>query len=58
MIGVAIGTAALILVLSVFNGFEKLILSLYNSFDPPIKVSVVEGKVSAFEEAKNYLDEH
>tara|TARA_Y100000385_G_scaffold38880_1_gene36183 strand:- start:4599 stop:5801 length:1203 start_codon:yes stop_codon:yes gene_type:complete len=58
MIGVAIGTAALILVLSVFNGFEKLILSLYNSFDPPIKVSVVEGKVSSFEEAKNYLDEH
>jgi lipoprotein-releasing system permease protein len=46
MIGVGIGTAALILVLSVFNGFEKLILSLYNSFDPPIKVSIVEGKVS------------
>ena len=46
MIGVGIGTAALILVLSVFNGFEKLILSLYNSFDPPIKVSVLDGKVS------------
>ena len=46
MIGVAVGTAALVLVLSVFNGFEQLILSLYNSFDPPIKVSVLEGKVS------------
>ena len=58
MIGVAIGTAALIIVLSVFNGFEKLILSLYNSFDPPIKVSVVEGKVSDFNEAKEYLDKN
>lgn len=58
MIGVGIGTAALILVLSVFNGFEKLILSLYNSFDPPIKVSVVEGKVSDFNEAKEYLDKN
>lgn len=58
MIGVAIGTAALVLVLSVFNGFEQLILSLYNAFDPPIKVSVVEGKVSDFEAAKSYLDEH
>ena len=58
MIGVAVGTAALVLVLSVFNGFEQLILSLYNSFDPPIKVSVLEGKVSDFEEAKAYLNEH
>jgi lipoprotein-releasing system permease protein len=58
MIGVGIGTAALILVLSVFNGFEKLILSLYNSFDPPIKVSIVEGKVSDFNEAKEYLDKN
>ena len=57
MIGVGIGTAALIIVLSVFNGFEKLILSLYNSFDPPIKVSVLDGKVSDFQEAKNYLDD-
>ena len=58
MIGVGIGTAALILVLSVFNGFEKLILSLYNSFDPPIKVSVLDGKVSDFQDAKNYLDDN
>ena len=35
---IAIGTAALILVLSVFNGFEKLVLDMYNVFDPFIKV--------------------
>ena len=44
MLGVLIGTGALIVVLSVFNGFESLVISLYNSFDPDIKITVVEGK--------------
>lgn len=43
-IGVTIGTAALIIVLSVFNGFEDLILRLYNSFDPDLRIELVEGK--------------
>jgi lipoprotein-releasing system permease protein len=42
--GVAIGTMALITVLSVFNGFDSIIKSLYNSFDPDIKISIAEGK--------------
>jgi lipoprotein-releasing system permease protein len=42
--GVMIGTGALIVVLSVFNGFESLVVSLYNSFDPELKVTVAEGK--------------
>jgi ABC-type lipoprotein release transport system permease subunit len=45
VIGVMVGTGALILVLSVFNGFEGLVLSLYNSFNPELKVTAVEGKV-------------
>jgi lipoprotein-releasing system permease protein len=44
VIGVMIGTGALIVVLSVFNGFESLVVSLYNSFDPELKVTVNEGK--------------
>ena len=44
VLGVAIGTAALILVLSVFNGFEELISSMVNSFNPDIKVIPAEGK--------------
>jgi len=44
MIGVAVGTMSLIIVLSVFNGIEDLIRSLYGSFDPDLKISVVEGK--------------
>ena len=54
--GVSVGTAALVIVLSVFNGFENLVLSLYNSFDPPIKITSSEGKVFNPEEVKNFLD--
>ncbi|QNF32607.1 ABC transporter permease [Adhaeribacter swui] len=44
MVGVAVGTAALIIVLSVFNGLEDLIRSIYGSFDPDLKITSVEGK--------------
>lgn len=42
--GVLVGTAALVIVLSVFNGFEDLILRLYNSFDPDIQITSASGK--------------
>lgn len=42
--GIAIGTAALILILSVFNGFEELITSLFSSFNPEVKAIPVKGK--------------
>lgn len=41
---VMVGTAALIIVLSVFNGLEDLLRSLHNHFDPEIKITAVEGK--------------
>jgi lipoprotein-releasing system permease protein len=44
MVGMLVGTAALILVLSVFNGFEDLVTSLYNTFNPDLKVLPKEGK--------------
>ncbi|MFP4060966.1 MAG: FtsX-like permease family protein [Bacteroidales bacterium] len=44
MVGVTVGTMALIVVLSVFNGFEGLVKSLYNSFDPDLKITPVQGK--------------
>jgi lipoprotein-releasing system permease protein len=44
VIGAAIGTAALIIVLSVFNGLEGLLRNLYGSFDPEIKIEAVSGK--------------
>lgn len=42
--GLSVGSAALILVLSVFNGFEDLLVGMYSNFDPDIKVSPAEGK--------------
>jgi lipoprotein-releasing system permease protein len=42
--GISIGTFALILILSVFNGFAGLVLSLYNQFTPDVVIHAAEGK--------------
>lgn len=42
--GIAVGTAALLLVLSVFNGFEDLISSMYSNFNPDVKIVPTQGK--------------
>ncbi len=42
--GISVGAAALVLILSVFNGFEDLITSMYSNFDPQVKISPVRGK--------------
>jgi len=42
--GITIGTAALIIVLSVFNGFENMVVTMFNSFNPDLKVTSVAGK--------------
>src|SRR5690349_14392662 len=44
IVAITIGTASLILVLSVFNGFEGLVKSLYSSFYPDLKIMPVAGK--------------
>lgn len=44
VMGVFTGTMALIIVLSVFNGFGNLVISLYDSFDPDIKIVTAKGK--------------
>ncbi len=42
--GVFVGAAALVIVLSVFNGFESLVTSLYNSFDADYVITAKTGK--------------
>jgi lipoprotein-releasing system permease protein len=42
--GVTIGTMALIVVLSVFNGFQDLVISLFNSFNPDLMITAKVGK--------------
>jgi ABC-type lipoprotein release transport system permease subunit len=37
-------TTALIIILSTMNGFEELIFSMYNKFNPDIKITPIEGK--------------
>ncbi len=44
IVAMLFGTAALILVLSVFNGFEDLVKGLYSSFYPDLKIAPVSGK--------------
>ena len=45
------GTMALVVVLSVFNGLEDLIKGLYASFDADLKVMPLEGKSFAVDDA-------
>lgn len=49
--GVALATAALICVLSVFNGFRDLIGGLYSTFDPQLEIVPVKGKFVAADDA-------
>lgn len=44
MVGVAVATMALVIVLSVFNGFHDLVATLFTSFDPQIEISPAKGK--------------
>ena len=43
-VGMAIGTAALIIVLSVYNGFDSLVRQSLSETDPDLKVVPVNGK--------------
>jgi len=47
VIGVAVATMALVVTLSVFNGFHDLVASFFTDFDPQLKVVPAEGKTVA-----------
>lgn len=58
MLGVFVGSAALIIILSVFNGFENIVLSMYNTFSPELRIEPLKGKTfdpsdTRFEALKN-----
>lgn len=42
--GILVGTLALVVVMSAFNGLESLVKGFYNTFDPDLKISLNEGK--------------
>ena len=45
-IGVAVATMALVIVLSVFNGFHDLVATLFTSFDPQLELVPTKGKTA------------
>ena len=47
VLGVAVATMALVVTLSVFNGFHDLVASFFTTFDPQLKVMPVKGKTAA-----------
>jgi lipoprotein-releasing system permease protein len=44
VVGMATGVTALVVVLSVFNGFDTLIRNMFSSFDADLKIELAEGK--------------
>lgn len=44
MVGIAVTTAALVILISAFNGIETMIEKLYSEFDPDITIRAAEGK--------------
>lgn len=51
VIGVAVATMALVVTLSVFNGFHDMVASLFTQLDPQIKITPVKGKVVAADDS-------
>ena len=47
VVGVAVATMALVVTLSVFNGFHDMVASFFTAFDPQLKVTPVIGKTMA-----------
>lgn len=47
MLGIFVVSAALIVVLSVFNGFGGLLEELYGAFDPDIRIEAAQGRIIA-----------
>jgi len=59
--GIIVGTMALIIVISVFNGFNSLITTFFSDFDPDLKITPAKGKMFDpanfnFEKLKNHPD--
>lgn len=52
VVGIAIGSMALLVIMSVFNGFEGFLSGLIGSFKPDVRITAVEGKVFVPDSAK------
>jgi ABC-type lipoprotein release transport system permease subunit len=55
VLGITACTAALIIVLSVFNGMQDLVIDNFNRFNPPIKIEAKEGKTITTQHIENRI---
>ena len=53
--GVALATLAMVCTLSVFNGFQDLVSTMFTAFDPEIKITAANGKVFDSQEERIQL---
>ena len=51
VVGVAVATMALVVTLSVFNGFSDLVATLFTAFDPQIEITPTKGKTVAADDS-------
>ncbi|MBO7202396.1 MAG: ABC transporter permease [Paludibacteraceae bacterium] len=51
-VGVCVGAMALVVILSVFNGFGSLVQGQFSNFDPDLKIQKIEGKTFFAEDVK------
>lgn len=49
--GIAIGCAALIIILSIYNGFDEIVKSLFNSYTPDLIITPAQGKTFRADDA-------
>ena len=54
--GIAIGCAALVIILSIYNGFDSIVRDLNDSYTPDVLVSPASGKVFAYDARFDFLD--
>ena len=52
VVGVSVATMALVVTLSVFNGFHDMVASFFTSFDPQLKIVPTKGKTMAADDPK------
>ncbi|WP_316810689.1 FtsX-like permease family protein [Pedobacter heparinus] len=55
VLGVFVGSAALIIILSVFNGFEEVVLKMFNTITPELVIAPLKGKT--FDPNTSYFNE-
>ncbi len=53
--GIAVGCAALVIILSIYNGFDSIVRDLNDSYTADVLVTPAQGKVFSFDERFDFL---